>query len=135
MSRIEYFGNYYLYDGYCYHESFPEEWALSHRGDTGPKNCKDCFANGCVDNVFIGYCVDCAIWKYHGWRGRGFKSSGIEATVEDLVKLFPSCKDTNCYMEGVDIDKIKHPIVIDEPDGDIETSVLSCHFEGGYNDM
>ena len=66
--------------GIYYH--FPEEWAENHFPGTGPESCHNCAYFGCinkivllsgeyVENAFVGYCANCAIFSYHGMRGQG----------------------------------------------------------------
>ena len=139
----------YLYDYCWYHENFPQDWAFCHKDGTGPGQCSNCSDVGCVNGVFIGYCANCAIYDYNGLRGRGFIDVGIECSDEDALQ-YTSAFDT--YLKDVDINSI---IGIDMvfADGEInqdeitnediygfnreqsDSSILDCHFEGGYNDM
>lgn len=84
-----------------YHEKFPKEWALSHEPTTGPDQCKNCASYGCIDNAFIGYCANCAIYVYKGSRGRGFIDKGKE-NESDIAMQFPSAFDT--YLRDVIIE-------------------------------
>jgi hypothetical protein len=141
----------YSYDYILYHKNFPEEWAKSHAtADAGPSVCYNCVDYGCINNVFIGYCANCAQFVYNGTRGRGFISVGIEDDEPD-AQDYPSIFET--YMKDVDIDKIKSPMefyasfedetetettvydVNDDNNTDTILSVLNCHYEGGYNDL
>ena len=147
------FQNKYLYDYYWYHENFPKEWAMCPKDGTGPSQCGNCLDYGCINGVFIGYCMNCAIYDYEGSRGRGFKDVGVE---DDDTKVmgFQSVFDT--YLKDVDIHEIVgvdnqesnvYDFVIDQSEiseqdiygedfNDIgEHSGLECHYEGGYNDM
>jgi len=145
------FENKYLYDYYWYHENFPKEWAMCPKEGTGPSQCNNCLDYGCINGVFIGYCMNCAIYDYEGSRGRGFKDVGIEDD-DTNVMSFQSVFDT--YLKDVDIHEIvgvdnqidnQEPIdqsEISEQDiyGDDFTDIgehsgLECHYEGGYNDM
>lgn len=154
-----YCGNIYLYDNCWYHEKFPEEWAKNHATTTGPIECLNCRDYGCINGIFIGYCVNCAIFAYEGERGRGFESSGCECEDEDVL-VYPSAFDT--YLLGVDTDLIEPVTERDfeqeqEPDTSnpeynendylnadpyedtysdgLDVSVMVCDFEGGYNDF
>jgi hypothetical protein len=117
-----------------YHDSFPEEWAVNHEDGTGPEQCVNCAVYGCVGDTFIGYCANCAIGVYKGSRGRGFMDAleEYDATKEGLD--YPSAFET--YLKGVvfitDEDMCEPADIMGEP---YETSILNCHFEGGYNDF
>lgn len=157
-----YYENKYLYDYYWYHENFPKEWAFCPKSGTGPAQCLNCLDYGCINGVFIGYCMNCAIYSYEGSRGRGFMNVGVES--DDTIGMgFPSVFDT--YLKGVDIHaivgidntmpkdyQINNPapcdnrqidqgeltdedIYEDDPEDIGEHSGLECHYEGGYNDM
>jgi len=113
-----------------YHENFPQEWAVNHEPGTGPEECKNCAYFGCIEDVFIGYCANCAIYVYEGSRGPGFIDVGVEF------------KDDNAIDDNESIDhneSIHHNEINDndsiEPYDNTETSVFDCHFEGGYNDF
>ena len=97
----------YLYDYSWYHENFPEEWLNSHNIDeTGPKYCTNCEEYGCINGIFIGYCVNCAQHVYKGSRGRGFINIGMEAEYNTVVG--DSVFET--YLKNVDIWEIA-PII------------------------
>jgi len=94
----------FIWNG-IYHPDFPEEWSESHVDGTGPEMCGNCTEYGCVDklslsdgteleNVFLGYCVNCAIFCYNGSRGRGFTNKGQELSDEDILAMFPSSFNT-----------------------------------------
>ena len=94
----------YVWNG-IYHPDFPEEWSESHVDGTGPEMCGNCAEYGCVDkltlsdgteleNVFLGYCVNCAIFCYDGSRGRGFTNKGQELSDEDILAMVPSSFNT-----------------------------------------
>jgi hypothetical protein len=147
------FENKYLYDYYWYHENFPVEWAMCPKDGTGPSQCENCLDYGCINGVFIGYCMNCAIYDYEGSRGRGFKDVGIE---DDDTKVMGFQSVFDSYLKDVDIhaivgvdnqESIVHDFGIDQSElseqdiygedfNDIgEHSGLECHYEGGYNDM
>lgn len=63
--------NYYMIGYYKYDKSFPQEWALSHLPGTGPEECNNCAEYGAKDDVFVGYCANCAIYDYNSERGEG----------------------------------------------------------------
>jgi hypothetical protein len=98
-----YFENKYLYDYYWYHENFPVEWAMCPKEGTGPGQCGNCLDYGCINDVFIGYCANCAIYDYEGSRGRGFIDVGIEYD-DPCCMDFTSVFET--YLKDVDINAI-----------------------------
>ena len=149
-------GDKYLYDYQWYHEKFPEDWAICPKEGTGPGQCENCTDYGCINGIFIGYCVNCALYDYDGSRGRGFINVGVEYTDNEGPE-FPSIFDT--YLKDVDIYAIQ-PIESDinykpyksteyneddyvnaEPYEDNsekcknEIGIMDCQFDGGYNDF
>ena len=72
----------YVVDGAKYAPSFPKEWANSHIEGTGPHDCQNCEYYGKWRGVFIGYCVNCAMYTYHSMRGYGFAETGKEQDAE-----------------------------------------------------
>jgi len=70
---------FYTLAGKKYAEYFPRYFAEHHKPGTGPEQCVNCAANGCINGIFTGYCFDCA-FKYKGYRGIGF--SGKNALTE-----------------------------------------------------
>jgi hypothetical protein len=126
-----------------YHENFPQEWAVNHLQGTGPHHCGNCAHHGCVGDVFVGYCANCAIYQYKGSRGRGFYTAPQETTATQ----YPSAFDT--YLNGVVFDKSEPHDPMDmaeERDDPMETSydpddyyyrestMMESHYEGGYAD-
>jgi hypothetical protein len=83
-----------------YHPKFPEEWAENHEDSTGPEQCLNCAMYGTINNIFIGYCANCAHYTYNGIRGRGFIDNGIEND-EIEVMDYESVFDT--YLKDVNI--------------------------------
>lgn len=64
-------------DGMNYILSFPNEWIIDHsENKSGPYYCRNCFVNGCINykdyRIFLGYCINCAYYKYKNKRGNGF---------------------------------------------------------------
>lgn len=60
-----------------YISSFPKEWILDQcENKSGPYHCRNCFVNGCINYkeecIFLGYCINCAYYKYKNKRGHGF---------------------------------------------------------------
>ena len=70
LGKIE--AEYYIYDNNKYFIYFPYDWAISMEVGSGPQYCKKCREHGFVDDIFIGYCSDCAIYIYDNKRGHGF---------------------------------------------------------------
>jgi hypothetical protein len=141
-----------------YHENFPNEWAENHEECTGPEECPNCSFYGCVQGVFVGYCGNCAMHVYKGSRGRGFIGDGIENTSVEAAQytsVFDTyLKDIVFYqeelddpmeqgdpeelddpMEQGDPEELDDPMEQGDPNDYTETSVLNCHFEGGYADF
>jgi len=87
---------YYSYNNNLYAGTFPEEWALDHKHDTGPNACDNCRESGCWNGVFLGYCSNCAIHVYAGERGKGFFSPGEEIFNQENEN-FESAFDTYLY--------------------------------------
>ena len=103
---------------------------MNHEPGTGPEECLNCAYFGCIDDVFIGYCANCAINIYEGSRGRGFIEVGIEYHGDNAMQ-FPSVFDT--YLKDVMLYRVENEIP--EPYDNTDTSAMDCHFEGGYNDF
>ena len=79
---------YYRIEYYKYANSFPKEWALSHLPDTGPEQCENCYDYGTIDNLFVGYCLNCAQYEYNGERGSGMGEvdcPSVEVTTKDTA--------------------------------------------------
>jgi hypothetical protein len=114
-----YFNDKYLYDNRWYHENFPVEWAVDHLEDTGPNECLNCEDYGCINGIFIGYCVNCATHVYNGSRGRGFIDYGIEYNGDEVLNK-PSVFDT--YLKDVNVFDIE-PIITYDEDNDYRMDV------------
>ena len=123
--ELYYCGDIYSYDGIWYHSKFPEEWATSHKSETGPNECMNCLDYGCVKGVFIGYCANCALYVYFGSRGRGFESVGVECEDEE-ASYYPSAFDG--YLKGVNINDI-YPAPDYETDEELEEVVIGAEGE------
>lgn len=93
-------GTYYSYDDELYDNHFPKEYAVSHKPNTGPKECKLCAKHGHWRGVFIGYCVKCAVSQYKQKRGNGFIAPGVEFCIQQSESAF------NTYLKGVTLDEI-----------------------------
>jgi len=91
--------NGYSYDNELYHKNFPEEWATSHKPDTGPKECSNCAFFGTFGGHFFAYCVNCAETEYHFERGPGMY---IDYT--EFINDGPSVFET--YMRGIKLEDV-----------------------------
>lgn len=61
-------------DEYKYIDTFSKKWIVQHKLYlSGPNYCKYCKSDGMLDDIFIGYCIDCAIIIFCGERGQGIK--------------------------------------------------------------
>jgi hypothetical protein len=72
-----------------YFAGFPNDWRETQVPGTGPEECLNCADYGCIERMFMGYCVNCAIYVYNGTRGRGFIDVGLESDETD----YPSAYD------------------------------------------
>lgn len=85
--------NYYTsIDGYNYVDSFNKEWIETHETDlSGPLYCKNCQCYGTIVqnkiNIFLGYCLNCALNIYNKSRGPGF--SGFDSIKFALSYEYP----------------------------------------------
>jgi hypothetical protein len=120
----------YLCDGVVYDKTFPEDWAKSHLPETGPLECENCMNYGMVENIFLGYCANCAQYCYLGARGTGY----IDAGVLDYEKE----EDFHCIdIPDEDLYSQYYREDCDENALSAEGGVWLCnpHYEGGYNDF
>ena len=132
ITTIEIFNNslgsqYYILGGHRFDINFPIKWAVEnlneYDGETallrhGPVHCGNCATFGAINNVFVGYCANCALYEYNYSRGNGFNAVGIEQIVDHLgEELNPQNNIWNMYMENVQQDQIGVNIVIIEGDG------------------
>lgn len=65
-------------DDYYYVDTFPREWIEDHvDNQSGPLYCSNCEAFGTIIQdgriIFLGYCLNCAIYIYDDSRGSGFQ--------------------------------------------------------------
>ena len=129
IATIEIFDNslgsqYYILGGNRFDINFPIKWAVEnlneYDGETdllrhGPVHCNNCATFGVINNVFVGYCSNCALYKYNYSRGNGFNAIGVEQIVDYLgEELNPQNSIWNTYMENVQQDQIGLNIVIIE---------------------
>ena len=129
VASIDIFNNslgsqYYILGGHRFDINFPIKWAVEnlneYDGETallrhGPVHCGNCATFGAINNVFVGYCSNCALYKYNYSRGNGFNAIGVEQIVDYLgEELNPQNSIWNTYMENVQQDQIGLNIVIIE---------------------
>ena len=67
-----------MIDNYKYHKSFPDTW-IDEEGlnNIGPRYCYNCKCYGNIDDIFIGYCLNCANHILKGKRGSGMSGNEI----------------------------------------------------------
>ena len=64
--------SYKTVDKINYFMSFPDTWIEEESlYNVGPRFCENCKYYGSLDNIFIGYCVNCANNVFNGERGAG----------------------------------------------------------------
>jgi hypothetical protein len=129
---------------------FPLEWALSHESETGPVECENCAYHGTTNGVFVGYCVNCAQYTYHGQRGLGFEGRGVETPGgqgESVFSTYLSPISSNMLtlisrMDVVFTNDQDSPNVVlvteDNEDYDYDYEYQGNQgpdYEGGYNDF
>lgn len=91
---------HYSYDGDQYISTFPQEWLLTHdTDDTGPKHCGNCNCYGVWGGIFLGYCRNCAKYKYKGKRGLGFIDNGKELSQEFINTIVNSPEFVNSCLD------------------------------------
>lgn len=119
----------YRHNDVMYVDTFPEDWAKSHLPETGPVECLNCQTYGVIEDVFYGYCANCADYCYAGSRGKGYIDNGVFDGENDT----DACVDV-AYDMSLD--------VLDEDlysqyyrDMDDCVSICNPHYEGGYNDF
>ena len=74
--------DFYTYNYIKYHLTFPPKWAMCHIPNTGPHDCFNCITYGMKDNIFYGYCLNCATVTYNLTRGYGFDSNDSDIFIE-----------------------------------------------------
>mgnify|MGYP001441271038 CR=1 FL=1 len=69
--------NFKIVDNYKYFKSFPDAWINEESLDKiGPRYCDNCRCYGTINNIFIGYCLNCAN-IFNGTRGYGMSGNEI----------------------------------------------------------
>jgi hypothetical protein len=74
----------YKFQGITYSKYFPLDWSTSHLDGTGPHECDNCFIYGSINEMFIGYCMNCARHDYDCKRGHGFYDGYEDIISEDF---------------------------------------------------
>jgi hypothetical protein len=131
ISIFENKGKYYIIDGFKYDIHFPLAWALDHRNyepfydektnetrifGTGPKECRNCNADGSINGVFVGYCTTCLQHLYNYKRGDHSIAPGMPINTLDessLWKKYP-------YMDGIRISEIGYETEEQEIDDEVK---------------
>jgi hypothetical protein len=119
---------FYMIEQYKYANSFPHEWAMSHFDGTGPEQCGNCYDYGSTDGVFLGYCLNCAIYVYNCERGPGL---GLGATdqEEDTDQDMDQDMDTDQDMDqDVDMDQDMDQDMDMDQDVDMDQDWRHIHF-------
>lgn len=115
--------NTYRHNDVMYVDTFPEEWAKSHLPETGPVECMNCQTYGVIEDVFYGYCANCADYCYAGSRGKGYIDKGVfdnacgDVSYDMSLDVFDEDLYSQYYREECDV------------------SICNPHYEGGYNDF
>ena len=117
--------NTYRHNDVMYVDTFPEDWAKSHLPETGPVECMNCQTYGVIEDVFYGYCANCADYCYSGSRGKGYIDKGVfDACVDVAYDMSLDVADEDLYSE----------YYREECDDNV-MSICNPHYEGGYNDF
>jgi hypothetical protein len=69
---------------------------MCHIPNTGPHDCFNCIAYGMKNNVFYGYCLNCATVIYNLERGDGFDSKNSNLFIEKDKEI------ENLYTDFID---------------------------------
>lgn len=124
IASIEIFDNslgsqYYILGGHRFDINFPIKWAVENLNEpdenkqVGPFHCVNCAIFGKINNVFVGYCSNCALYNYNYSRGNGFNDIGVEQIVDYLgEELNLQNSIWNTYMKNVQQNQIGLNIVI-----------------------
>lgn len=81
IQKIE--DDYYVCEKQKYFIYFPLDWITTMTPGTGPKHCENCKKHGMVNDIFIGFCSDCAIYIYDNQRGHGFIDGVEDLNIEE----------------------------------------------------
>lgn len=70
--------------GKKYADYFPRYFAEYHKPGTGPE-CPNCSFHGRIHGIFVGYCRDCALYQYKGYRGPGMDCTSTTESIFDQI--------------------------------------------------
>ena len=84
IQRIE--DDHYVFEKQKYFLCFPFEWITTMAPGSGPKSCESCRKHGIIDDIFIGFCSDCAIYIYDNQRGHGFINGKEDINIVEKEK-------------------------------------------------
>lgn len=69
---------YKTVDDHKYFRCFPNKWIEEESlNNVGPRYCKNCKFYGSINDIFIGYCLNCANISLKGKRGNGMLGNEI----------------------------------------------------------
>jgi len=119
----------YRHNDVMYVDTFPEDWAKSHLPETGPVECLNCQTYGVIEDVFYGYCANCADYCYAGSRGKGYIDKGVFDGENDT----DACVDVTYDMSLDVLDEDLYSEYYRDMDDCV--SICNPHYEGGYNDF
>jgi len=88
----------YTIQGITYSKYFPYDWVTSHLDGTGPHECDNCLIYGSINEIFIGYCMNCARSDYDCKRGHGFYDG-----CEDIISEDFENSATHTYLKYFDM--------------------------------
>ena len=147
VASIDIFNNslgsqYYILGGHRFDINFPIKWAVENLNENneniqiGPFHCGNCARVGKINNVFVGYCSNCARFSYNYLRGNGFNAVGVEQIVDHLgEELNPQNSIWNTYMENVQQDQIGCEVVIIWGEEEEEEEDEPVHVEPEQDDL
>ena len=100
-------GKYYVVDDFKYAAQFPIIWAIDHKKckfmdvGTGPKECSNCNAYGCINDVFVFYCKNCVTHVYNNEDYKKRNELSYKEMIYDaeLWEIAP-------YMHGISLSQI-----------------------------
>jgi hypothetical protein len=116
-------GKFYMLRGFKYDIHFPLAWAIDDDYMSGPEDCDNCRFHGMINDVFVGYCMNCSIHCYNSERG--FTQEVLTDISEEMLwEQLP-------YMKGIPKAQIgdndKQVIIVEE----LEDEQLNSQ-ESGY---
>tara|TARA_B100000085_G_C18450711_1_gene474738 strand:- start:566 stop:970 length:405 start_codon:yes stop_codon:yes gene_type:complete len=119
--------DFYTYNNIRYHLTFSPKWAMCHIPSTGPRECFNCITYGMKNNVFYGYCLNCATVIYNLQRGYGFDSKNSNLFFEKDKEI------ENLYTGFIDEHNINDLEESEDNSSDCQSIVSSiCSIEDEY---